>query len=406
MALVCALLLLILGARLLGALFARLRQPRVIGEILAGVLLAPLIVGFGIVPSTTPTGFTAAYWAGLLTLMFFSGLEAKSLLQPGEERAVGLIAFTGTALPFAVAAAAFAFVDLKPFIGGANSEAALILVIGIAVAVTSIPVISRIFHDLGILQTRFARLVLSIAVLEDMALWGVLAAATAIAKTGTAGGTPAAAAAEITANLVLFALGLKVAPRVVQRARQRAAALAVALAGALLGLAFATGASLVFAAFLAGLVVAKSEAVTKSKPMAYLSRTSFGVLIPIYFAIVGSRISLDGSFPIGMLFGFLVFACALKLVAVFAGARLAGFENAAAWNLSIATNARGGPGIVLASVALEAAIISGAFYTTLIVTAILTSQAAGAWLEYILRKGKALLPEKDSPERVPGEIAA
>jgi hypothetical protein len=60
-------------------------------------------------------------------------------------------------------------------------------------------------------------------------------------------------------------------------------------------------------------------------------------------------------------------------------------------NLAVATNARGGPGIVLASVAYEAGIISAAFYTTLVLVAVLTSQAAGAWLEFVLRRGLPLL---------------
>lgn len=60
-------------------------------------------------------------------------------------------------------------------------------------------------------------------------------------------------------------------------------------------------------------------------------------------------------------------------------------------NLAITTNARGGPGIVLASVAFDAGIISPKFYTTLVIAAVITSQVAGAWLDYVLRKGWPLL---------------
>jgi hypothetical protein len=60
-------------------------------------------------------------------------------------------------------------------------------------------------------------------------------------------------------------------------------------------------------------------------------------------------------------------------------------------NLAIATNARGGPGIVLASVAFDAGIVNATFYTTLVLLAVLTSQAAGAWLDFVLRRGWALL---------------
>jgi hypothetical protein len=67
-------------------------------------------------------------------------------------------------------------------------------------------------------------------------------------------------------------------------------------------------------------------------------------------------------------------------------------------NLAITTNARGGPGIVLASVVFDAGIISSQFYTTLVVAAVVTSQIAGAWLEYVLRKGWPLLMSTASEE--------
>src|ERR1700760_1295294 len=92
-----------------------------------------------------------------------------------------------------------------------------------------------------------------------------------------------------------------------------------------------------------------------------------------------------------MLFAFVACPCLLKLISVALGARLAGFRGLDVVNLAVATNARGGPGIVLVSVAYEAGIISAAFYTTLVLVAVLTSQAAGAWLEYVIRKGWPLL---------------
>jgi hypothetical protein len=70
-------------------------------------------------------------------------------------------------------------------------------------------------------------------------------------------------------------------------------------------------------------------------------------------------------------------------------------------NLAITTNARGGPGIVLASVAFDAGIISPQFYTTLVAAAVVTSQFAGAWLDYVLRKGWPLL----APAAVKSEVA-
>src|SRR5439155_16795812 len=115
---------------------------------------------------------------------------------------------------------------------------------------------------------------------------------------------------------------------------------------------------------------------------------------------------------LSMLAVFLAGACLLKVVAVALGARLAGFRGLDVINLAVATNARGGPGIVLASVAYEAGIISAAFYTTLVLVAVLTSQAAGAWLEFVLRRGWQLLSAeptasaRSAGERVPETLAA
>src|SRR2546421_360903 len=77
------------------------------------------------------------------------------------------------------------------------------------------------------------------------------------------------------------------------------------------------------------------------------------------------------------------------------GVRAAGFHGHDNLNLSVAMNARGGPGIVLATVAFDAGIVNPAFFTTLVLTAVLTSQAAGAWLEYVLRKGRPLLSTEE-----------
>jgi Kef-type K+ transport system membrane component KefB len=92
-----------------------------------------------------------------------------------------------------------------------------------------------------------------------------------------------------------------------------------------------------------------------------------------------------------MLAVFLVGSCAVKILSVLLAGRFAGFRGLDLINLAITTNARGGPGIVLASVAFDAGMISPRFYTTLVLAAVLTSQGAGAWLDYVLRKGWPLL---------------
>ena len=412
------LLALLSTAHLLGDLFSRLRQPRVAGEILAGVILGPSVLGH-LAPDVAAAMFNAGtggealgvkyqaivgflYNLGLLLLMFASGAEAQGLFRREDRREVSWLGIIGTGLPFVVAILAAPLLPLDAVIGPANHRIALLLVIGIAVAVTSIPVIAKIFHDLEILHTRFARLVLGVAVIEDIVLWGVLAVATALAASTT---VPAVrVVTSITAALVFFGLGLTLVPPIMRAiagaswnvfARHAPVAYLVTVLFAYTAVAAALEVNLAFAAFLAGYALVRAEGLKDARTT--LNRVAFAVFIPIYFAVVGYQLDVTRTFALGMVAFVLVAACLVKLVSAGVGARLAGFPWRDSVNLSIVLNARGGPGIVLASVAYDARIINGEFYTTLVILAVLTSQAAGAWLDYVLRKGWPLLTEQSAP---------
>ena len=130
---------------------------------------------------------------GLLLLMFGAGAEMRSSFRSDERRTVAAVSITGIAIPAAVG---LAFVSLLPHgygIGTAASRPAFVLVFVLAIAVASIPVISRIMFDLGILETPFARIVLTVAVLEDVIVYVVLAVAVGLvaASSGDAIGLPA-----------------------------------------------------------------------------------------------------------------------------------------------------------------------------------------------------------------------
>jgi Kef-type K+ transport system membrane component KefB len=110
------------------------------------------------------------------------------------------------------------------------------------------------------------------------------------------------------------------------------------------------------------------------------------------------KLDLIRGWSFWMTAAFLVGSCVVKILSVSLAGRFAGFRGLDLVNLAITTNARGGPGIVLASVAFDAGIISAKFYTTLIVAAVLTSQVAGAWLDYVIRKGWPLLVPMSNSE--------
>src|ERR1700748_3801277 len=208
-----ALLLLVGFAQLLGYLFVKLRQPKVVGEILAGVALGPALLGR--VPAISHLMESAkhqgnildfVYWLGLLLLMFLSGAETQQLFTREERREVGWLTIVGTGLPFLLGLA-FGPWLIRPSLAGPNgNRASLIIILAVGVAVTSVPVVSRIFSDLKILHTRFARLILGVAVLEDIVLWLALAVATALAGKNIL--SPGQMSLHLITTIGFFLLGL------------------------------------------------------------------------------------------------------------------------------------------------------------------------------------------------------
>jgi Kef-type K+ transport system membrane component KefB len=337
------------------------------------------------------------YNFGLLLLMFASGAETKGLFNREDRRQVAWLGALGTGIPFLAALCAVSFIPLGLLAGRSQARLPLMLVVSIAVAVTSIPVLSKILHDLNILHTRFARLVLGVAVIEDIVLWAVLAVATALAASTN---VPNRTIAEhIGLTLAYFGLGLLVAPKLLAKltrwrwnvlAATSPIAYVVVILLAYSAVASLLDISLVFAAFLAGYaVVADRELLGQA--VSAVSEFSFAIFVPIYFAVVGYKLDLGKSFSWWMLLAFLMLSSVAKLASAGLGATLAGFGVRDSVNLATALNARGGPGIVLASVAFDAGIINAVFYTTLVLVAILTSQVAGAWLAYVLHSGRPLL---------------
>jgi Kef-type K+ transport system membrane component KefB len=394
----------------------------VVGEIVAGIVLGPALLGripavARLTEAVQHRGeiLSFVYWLGLLLLMFLSGAETRQLFTREERREVGWLAIVGTGIPFALGLA-FGPWLVRPSLAGPHSNRiSLIIVLAVGVAVTSVPVVSKIFADLKILHTRFARLVLGVAVLEDIVLWLALAVATALA--GQTALNFAQMSRHLLGTVAFFVLGLTLFPRVIKRinkarfnvfAQQSPVGYALAVLLGYCAVAGALDVSLVFAAFLAGFAVVHKKRRLFADALEAIGKVSFAFFIPVYFAIVGLKLDLIRGVSLPMIAVFVLGSCIVKILSVSLAGRFAGFRGLDLINLAVTTNARGGPGIVLASVAFEAGIISAQFYTTLVVAAVLTSQIAGAWLDYVLRKGWPLLSAPDpahanvvaSPENV------
>jgi Kef-type K+ transport system membrane component KefB len=406
--LLLATVLLLGAAHLLGQLFGRMHYPRVIGEILGGLILGPTILGAvlptaerTVFPTTgaTPVVLGALYQLGLIFLMVATGTELGSLFRRGERRTAATITVTGVLLPFLAGILAVSLFHFKYLEGSAHNARALSLIFAAGLAVTSIPVISRIMMDLGIVNTPFARIVLNAAVLEDVVLYAILAVAVGLAENATGAFGLAKTLGIDSASLagaVYYAAATILVLVLALLLRRRLAHIHVELGGMapqLIMILMVTAACLMlsvtpaFGGFVAGIIVGSLNGSVSAAARSSINRFAFAFFVPIYFAIVGLQLNLLHSFNVAQFAGFLAFACVVKACSVYLGARLAGETARTSQNLAVAMNARGGPGIVLASVAFDAHIIDERFYAYLVVLSIVTSLIAGLWLERVLRRG-------------------
>lgn len=426
----------------LGYLAEWLKQPRIVGEIVAGILLGPFALKL-VAPSAFHEMFTFSpsantvmgflYQLGLILLMFCSGAETRRLLA-SENRKKTILLITvsdiGSFL-FVLAIGALGLIPLARLTGPLGRPSGTLLIVAIGVSVTSIPVISRIFWDLGIMRTRFVSLLLGYAVLEDIALWVVLAFAMAMSKTESLSGQHlgSSVAAHVVSTFVYMIAAMVFMPMVLRwvgrsrwnmlnNASQIGYIIFVLMAYC--AIAAVTDVNLQFAALLAGYGVVGgirgTERERLAEPLGAIAKVSFGVFVPIYFGLVGYKLVFGREFSWSVLLVFLFASSAIAIATKALAARLGGFRGLDIANIAITTNARGGPGIVLASVAYEAKLINAAFYTALVITAVVTSQVCGVWLRYVLSKGLPLLssnPEETWPldageqaPAIPGELAA
>lgn len=396
---------LLISAHTFGYVFNKLKLPKVIGEILGGLLLGPTVLG-AIAPELYTWLFNAfelegklisiVYWLGLVLLMFVSGFEIQMSLGKDDKRTVVAL-LIGSTLPFFAAWLVPLFYDFSPYLGTKQNMMALQIVVGVAVAVTSIPVISKIFIDLNIINTRFARIVLTTATIHDVLLWVALAIATGLVSAGSFSISKIISTVMIT--FTFLGVAMMFMPRLMLaltslrynlliKSSRSGYVLSVCFLFA--GVASLLNVNVIFGAFLAGVVIGFMPT-RFSKAKTHIREIGLAFFIPIYFAIVGLKLDLIHRLDIKFLLFFLFFTTLFETAGTLIASKLMKKDWLTSFNFAIAMNTRGGPGIVLATIAFDLGIINETFFVTLVLIAILTSLLAGAWFRYVLSKGYELL---------------
>ena len=393
--------------QILSPLIEKLKAPKVFAEIVAGLILGPTVLKY-LLPvfyasifvndHDALVAFSGIQELGLLLLMFCSGLEVE-ILTRGKERSLSLVTgFLGVLFPFIIAFYSSNFFHIENLKGELGELHSLKYFFAISCSITSIPVIARIFMDIGLIKTKFANICLSIALVEDLILYAIMALFISLSATNS---TPSylhifsivkGSSLEISLHLILtlavIVACFKLFPYLILKVKDLALLKKIFsnyLAFSFLVLLVVTifsiylGIPTFLGPFLAGIIIGKTP-LQNSEHLEHIKRFAFSTFIPLFFVGIGLKLDLLHSFNISFFFLFLIFSSIIKISGVTISGLISKMKMRDAKNLGIALNARGGPGIVLASIGLSAKLINESYFVTLVLAALITSWMAAIWL--------------------------
>jgi len=370
-----ALVIIILAAKAGGWISVRLRQPAVLGELLAGLVLGPTVIDLLHLPLFDPkvleeTVFDLAE-LGVVLLMFVAGMEVdlREMARAGRVAVLGGI--LGVVVPLIMGAVA-----ALPF--GYQGHAALF--VGIILTATSVSISAQTLLELGVLRTREGIALLGAAVVDDVLVIVLLSVFLALAG----GAVGIGAVAIVIVNMLLYlalagALGWFMLPRLarwVDRQPISEGLAAMVLVSALLfawaaevvgGLAAITG------AFIAGVGLGRST--LRDKIEQKMHAITYAFLVPIFFVSIGleanAREIAGPTLP--FLVVLFVVAVASKLIGAGLGARLSGFTTREALRVGIGMVSRGEVGLIVASIGIREGIIPQEVFSVVVILVLLTT---------------------------------
>lgn len=375
-------------ARLIGWLFGKIHQPRVVGEMVAGIMLGPSLLGWlapnisaQIFPAASLGHLNALSLVGLVIFMFLVGLE----LDLGHLRELGRAAVmtsqVSIVVPF-VFGAAFAFYLYPALAPPGVSFTGFALFMGAAMSITAFPVLARILRERKMLKTSVGSVAIACAAVDDVTAWCILAAIVVIVR---------ASSLEIpvwltVVGLVAFVLGMVYVVRPALRRLEMiyekrgtltqdliAIILLVVLGSGLI--TEALGVHALFGAFLAGVIMPRHRKLSEELTQKFESLIVV-LLLPIYFALTGLRSSMflisDTTLWVYCAV-IIVLAVAGKLGGSMISTRLNGMSWRESAAVGILMNTRGLVELVILNIGLDLGILSPALFSIMVLMALITT---------------------------------
>jgi Kef-type K+ transport system membrane component KefB len=399
-------LAIILGvAHYLGELMRRLKQPAVVGNILAGVLLGPSVLGhwfprleLAIFPHDQNQAnlLAATTWLGLLLLLFATGLETDINLIVRKGRTAFLVSAGGLLLP---CISGFYLGKYLPdsLLVHPEQRLGFSLFLAVAMCISALPIVAYILRDLKAIRREVGQITLAAAMLDDTIGWILLAIVSGLVLSGKFD-------AMFAVRMVATAIGFLVLAYFVGRPLVKwavtwtddwtpgpSAQLTVLIVIGLLAssLTHWLGLESVLGIFVVGILAGMVPRL-RSDTVHSLDLVVSSFLAPIYFGLAGLRVNLWSllNWQMLLVLGLVIgIACVGKLIGVYAGAWSAGVAPWDRLAMSFGMNARGSMEIVVATVGFSMGVLTYQMYSVIVVMAVATAVVAGPAMRWALVKG-------------------
>ncbi len=400
MGLLIQLSIMLMVGRVLAEVARKFKQPGVVGEILAGILLGPTVLGM-----LSPDWFNLLFPVGtsslvldgfvqiaVVMLLFIAGLEVDLHIVWQQGRLAIVTSLFGLIIPFAFG---FVFPYVFPdFFGYADEgkRLAFALFMGTSMAITALPVIARILMDLNIFKSRLSMLVISSAMINDLIGWLIFSMILGMIGKGHQNITltnTLLLTIGFTALMLTFGRGLinRVLPWINKKLAWPGGLLSLSLAMCFIAAAFTEfiGIHAIFGAFILGVAFGDSEHMSE-RAKEIIHQFINNIFAPLFFVSIGLKVNFIANFDFMLTLAILFIAFAGKIIGSGLGARLGGFR----WNESLAVgfgmNARGAMEIILGLIALENGLINEKVFVSLVIMALITSMTSGPLMKWSLAR--------------------
>jgi Kef-type K+ transport system membrane component KefB len=388
----------LLSARVFAEIAQQFKQPAVVGEILAGIVLGPTILGmispdsFSYLFQSNPSANLALdgiVQMAVILLLFIAGLEVELHVVWAQGKSAVYISLMGLFVPFVFG---FVFPYFFPdFFGLADGDKMLFsLFMGTAMSITALPVVVRILMDMGLFKTKMGMIIVAGAMVNDIIGWLIFSVI--LSFMGKSGNLSLMSTIGITLLFTIFMLTLgkgllnRVLPWINKNLAWPGGLLSLAITFCFLLAAFTEwlGIHAIFGAFLFGVSLGDSHHLSE-KAKEIIHQFINNIFAPLFFVSIGLKINFFTNFDIGLVVAIIAISFAGKIIGSGFGALRSGFAKKDAMAIGFGMNARGAMEIILGLIALENGLIDEKLFVALVVMALITSMTSGPLMKWALR---------------------